>query len=459
MKSKFNLYFVGELLKDAKPFDVARIKLAYNFSWFYLIGSTFALASIFTTQPHIAIVGIPGIWIFSFLILYFFKKNHLRNAVYTFFAMHLALGSFIFIGKHGAYTPLDAGMIIILITFAFLTLGRKFGFFVTVYYLIMSALAGIEAINPGVLFNHNVEPYFKREPLLLMVQPIILGAYILWVYMKAKEKAEVQIEEQKAQIQESHEEIQASIAYAQRIQGAILPSNKIIAQKLPESFVLYQPKDIVAGDFYWMQELDSKIHFAVADCTGHGVPGAMVSVVCNNALNRAVKEFNENLPGGILDKTRNIVIEEFEKSEEDVKDGMDIALCAVKYTDNSNEWSGATLEYAGAHNPLWIVRDGELLETKADKQPIGKFHKQSPFTTHKIELIKGDLIYLLTDGFPDQFGGPKGKKFKYKQLKNLLLEIRDMSMSKQKGKIETVLRQWKGDLEQVDDICIIGVRV
>jgi len=437
MKSKFNLYFVGELLKDAKPFDVARIKLAYNFSWFYLLASSAIVSSIVLTQPQIAIIGLSSIWPFSFLILYFFRKNNLRNAVLTFFAMHLLVGSMIFISKKGAYTALDAGMIIILLTFAFLTLGRKFGIFVSLYYLIMTALAGIEAISPGTLFDQNTEPSFEEEPLILMAQPIVLGTYILWVYMKAKDKAEVQIEE-------------ASIAYAKRIQTAILPPVKLIEEKLPDSFVLYQPKDVVAGDFYWMQEQGGKIHFAVADCTGHGVPGAMVSVVCNNALNRSVKEFGQTKPGDILDKTREIVIQEFEKSEEDVKDGMDIALCSL---------SGQKLEYAGAHNPLWIIRNGELLETKADKQPIGKFDLMSAYTTHAIDVEKGDLVYLLTDGFPDQFGGPKGKKYKYKQLKNLLLEIKDLSMSEQKERIQKSLTNWMGDLEQVDDVCIMGVKI
>jgi len=450
MKSKFNLYFVGELLKDAKPFDIARIKLAYNFSWFYLLGSTAIVSSIVLTQPQIAIIGLSAIWPFSFLILYFFRKSNLRNAVLTFFAMHLLVGTMIFISKKAAYTPMDAGMILILLTFAFLTLGRKFGIFVSLYYLIMTALAGIEAISPGTLFDHSVESYFKPEPLLLMAQPIVLGTYILWVYMKAKEKAEVQIEEQKAQIQESHEEIQASIAYAKRIQNAILPPDKLIAKNLPESFVFYQPKDVVAGDFYWMQVQGGKVHFAVADCTGHGVPGAMVSVVCNNALNRSVKEFGQSSPGEILDKARQIVIEEFEKSEEDVKDGMDIALCTLE---------GSSLQYAGAHNPLWIIRKGELLETKADKQPIGKFDLMSPYTNHSLNVEKGDLIYLLTDGFPDQFGGPKGKKFKYKQLKNLLLEIKDFPMPEQKIRIQKSLTSWMGDLEQVDDVCLMGVKL
>jgi serine phosphatase RsbU (regulator of sigma subunit) len=219
---------------------------------------------------------------------------------------------------------------------------------------------------------------------------------------------------------------------------------------LEESFILYKPKDIVAGDFYWMEHRDNKVLFAAADCTGHGVPGAMVSVVCNNALNRSVREHGLTDPGKILDKTREIVIQEFEKSDEEVKDGMDIALCSLQ---------GNTLAYAGANNPLWIVRNGEIIETKADKQPIGKFRAATPFTTHTIELEKGDTIYLFSDGYADQFGGEKGKKMKTVNFKKSLLSLQDKSMTEQKELINIAFEDWRGSLEQIDDVCVIGVRI
>ena len=149
--------------------------------------------------------------------------------------------------------------------------------------------------------------------------------------------------------------------------------------------------------------------FAVADCTGHGVPGAMISVVCNNALNRSVREYGVTEPGKILDKTREIVKEEFEKSGKEVNDGMDIALCSIE---------GMKLQYAGAYNPLWIIRNGEVLETKANKQPIGQFEKPEPYTTHSFDLEKGDAIYIFSDGYVDQFGGEKEKKFKAKAMQS-----------------------------------------
>ncbi len=246
-----------------------------------------------------------------------------------------------------------------------------------------------------------------------------------------------------------NKEILDSIAYAKRIQEAILPQLKLFHQNLNEIFVLYKPKDVVAGDFYWMELKNNKVLFAAADCTGHGVPGAMVSVVCNNALNRAVREHGLTIPGEILTKTREIVIQEFEKSEEDVKDGMDIALCALE---------GNKLQYAGAHNPLWIIRNGEIIETKANKQPIGQFDNPEPYTTHSFNLEQGDSLYIFSDGYIDQFGGEKGKKFKAKAFRKLLLSIQDKSMEEQKTVIDESFETWRGNLEQIDDVCVIGVR-
>ena len=257
---------------------------------------------------------------------------------------------------------------------------------------------------------------------------------------------------QKDEIEEHHKEIKDSIEYAKRIQNAILPSPSLINELLKNSFILYKPKDIVAGDFYWIERQNNKILFAAADCTGHGVPGALVSVICNGALNRAVKEFKCLAPGEILDKVRDLIIEEFEKSEEEVKDGMDIALCALE---------GNKLSYAGAHNPLWIIRKNstEVEEIKADKQPVGKYDIKSPFNSHETELNSGDTLYIFSDGFADQFGGEKGKKFKSKNFKNLLLSIQNETIEMQHILINDAFENWRGSLEQLDDVCVIGIRI
>ncbi len=264
------------------------------------------------------------------------------------------------------------------------------------------------------------------------------------------EKQKTVVELAHSELEEKNQEILDSITYAKRIQNAILPPLKVVKEYLTQSFILYEPKDIVAGDFYWLEHRANIVLFAAADCTGHGVPGAMVSVVCNNALNRSVREYGLVDPAKILDKTREIVIQEFEKSDDEVKDGMDIALCSLE---------GSTLKYAGANNPLWIIRNQEIIEIKANKQPIGQYDNPLPYTTHAVELQKGDSIYIFSDGYVDQFGGKKGKKFKAQSFRTLLLSIQDKEMEEQQVIIKNTFEHWKGNLEQIDDVCVIGVKI
>jgi serine phosphatase RsbU (regulator of sigma subunit)/tetratricopeptide (TPR) repeat protein/DNA-binding CsgD family transcriptional regulator len=280
---------------------------------------------------------------------------------------------------------------------------------------------------------------------------------------------------QKEIVEEKNKEIMDSITYAKRLQEAILPPPKLVKEWLTDSFLFYKPKDIVAGDFYWMETVDTEldgrkktlIFFVAADCTGHGVPGAMVSVVCANALNRSVKEFQLKDPGQVLDKVTELVIQSFEQSEEDIKDGMDIALCAL-------DISSKKLYYSGANNPLWIITEKakdsenkyvneagthEMIEYKATKQPIGKYEGNKQFVTEEIQLKPGDAMYIFSDGFADQFGGERGKKYKYANFKRFLLANFDQHMDEQKVRLEGEFDTWKRDLEQIDDVCIIGVRI
>lgn len=278
---------------------------------------------------------------------------------------------------------------------------------------------------------------------------VLLGVYS-YIKIRASNK---EIKKQKLVVEEKNREITQSIEYALRIQTAILPPNKIVKQYLENSFILYKPKDIVAGDFYWMETIDDLVLFAACDCTGHGVPGAMVSVVCHNALNRAVREFGLTNPAAILDKTAEIVIENFSKSEEDIKDGMDISLCAY----NSKL---KTIQWAGANNPIWVFKEGELIETKADKQPIGMNEDRKPFTNHTFNLNIGDTIYLFTDGFADQFGGETGqKKLTKRRFKELLKSIQDKPLSVQGIELDKFITNYSKQVEQIDDILVIGVKI
>lgn len=319
------------------------------------------------------------------------------------------------------------------------------------------------------------QTWWARILFVLLIGGVVFGL-IKWRTLELKKRQKIlekeidqatekirsqknQVEAQKAEMEKAHvelneknREILDSIQYAKRIQDAIMPPIGVFQSYLKNSFVYYKPKDIVAGDFYWMEVVDDNVLFAAADCTGHGVPGAMVSVICNNSLNRSVREYGLTEPGEILDKTKEIVVEEFDKAEEDVKDGMDIALCSFNIPTR-------TLKFAGANNPLWIIRKGELIEFKGNKLPIGKSIRAELFTTHKLDVYKNDLIYLFTDGFADQFGGDKGKKLKVANFKKLLLSIHDKSMPEQIEAIEKMFEEWKGEFEQLDDVCVIGVRV
>ena len=272
------------------------------------------------------------------------------------------------------------------------------------------------------------------------------------------EKSKTIVELQNHELEEKNHEIIQSITYAKRLQEAILPQQSFIDKFLSDYFILYMPKDIVAGDFYWFETLEINnqklLFYAAADCTGHGVPGAMVSVVCSSALNRALLEFNITDTGKILDKVREIVIETFQKSKEEVKDGMDISLCSLNVESRELFWSGA-------NNPLWIIRSNtkELEAFKPDKQPIGKSENPTPFFTNHILLEKGDCIYIFTDGYQDQFGGEKGKKFMAAKMKELFINNFESSMSMQKEIAFNAIQNWKGPLEQVDDICVWGVKI
>jgi len=272
-------------------------------------------------------------------------------------------------------------------------------------------------------------------------------------------KQKEEIEQQKEIVDEKNRDILDSIRYAKRIQDAILPDEDRIKDTLGKDvFVIYRPKDIVSGDFYWMRVKGNKVLFAAVDCTGHGVPGAFVSLVGNNGLNRTVNEYGLMKPAEILDNLTVIVEDAFRsQGHGDMRDGMDISLCSMEMIS----FNESLVEWAGANNPLWIIKKdtGEIREIKADKQPIGKFEMRKPYTHFEEKFQKGDTIYIFTDGYADQFGGPNGKKFKYSQLKELLLSIQDLSMSEQKEIINQRFDAWKEGVEQIDDVCMIGVRI
>jgi serine phosphatase RsbU (regulator of sigma subunit) len=281
-----------------------------------------------------------------------------------------------------------------------------------------------------------------------------------------------EISEQKHVIEEKNLHITDSIRYAERLQAAILPKDEMFAKHFTDFHILYRPKDIVSGDFYWMESLPPTpsqgggaiCYLAVADCTGHGVPGAMVSMVGFQGLNKAVLEEKLTSPAAILQRLSDHVEEAFEKSGGSVKDGMDICLVAI-------DTKKRTVTYAGAHNALWILsskqelphanlREEEngyrMFELKADRRSIGGFMDAGSFTETTVELNEGDRLFLFSDGFADQFGGPQGKKMGSKRMRET---VREMALSGNLVALGAIFEDWKGKEEQIDDVTVIAVTV
>jgi serine phosphatase RsbU (regulator of sigma subunit) len=281
-------------------------------------------------------------------------------------------------------------------------------------------------------------------------------AGIFYSRFKIKQKANVLLEHQNVEMAQQKKEITDSINYAKRIQESILPPDTYWQDNLPDSFIFYRPKDIVSGDFYWLERKNDIVCFAAVDCTGHGVPGALMSVVGFNLLTQAVNEMNLTIPSDILKHLDQGVTKTLRQSEEGkgVKDGMDLSLCSLNLRTNE-------LQYAGAYNSLYYISNGEFKEIKSDKFPIGVNldGKVDNYTNHTVQLQKGDCVFLFSDGYADQFGGSKGKKFKYNQLKELLHKNYLLPSEIQKQELGKIFDTWKGGLEQVDDVLIIGVRV
>ncbi|MCI5054814.1 MAG: SpoIIE family protein phosphatase [Flavobacteriales bacterium] len=305
-------------------------------------------------------------------------------------------------------------------------------------------------------FSSDYQPLSKEDTLghslLRMRQD--LSSLTSNLEQKVLERTQ-KIEEQKKEIEVLLKHTTDSIIYAKRIQEAILPTKAYIERVLPNSFVLYRPKDIVSGDFYWVHENNEVVTFAAIDCTGHGVPGAFMTIIGHNGLNKAVQTTNDVNPAVILNSLNDELSSTFSRhGDSEIKDGMDAAMCTVDFKAKS-------LQFAGAFNPLYLVRDGEIVITKGDKFPVGEFigDEKQKFTNHSLELQSGDTIYIFSDGYADQFGGPKGKKFMYKNFRKLLLEIQSLSMNDQKQRLNKEIELWMGDLEQVDDIVVIGLKV
>ncbi len=296
----------------------------------------------------------------------------------------------------------------------------------------------------------------QRNVILAGLAFVLLLAALIYRNFRQKQKANEILSRQKEEIEIKNKEITDSIRYARYIQRAFMPHEKYIQEILPDIFIYFRPKDIVSGDFYWLGKSGRYAYVAAVDATGHGVPGAFLSLLGYNLLNMILKENPEIKPNEILDELNRGFSERMfkEYQKKALRDSMDLALCRI-------DKEKGILNYSGAYNPLWIVRNGEMMVIKGDKFPIGSYQEnpETRYTNHSVVLEENDVIYLFSDGYADQFGGPDGKKFKYAKMKELLLKISHENLTRQKDILEQTMVEWMGTQEQVDDMLVIGFRV
>jgi serine phosphatase RsbU (regulator of sigma subunit) len=311
-------------------------------------------------------------------------------------------------------------------------------------------------------FNAEYQPLSEEDVLghALLKMRDELGQRERVLEMKVAERTEEvvrqkeEVERQSRKVVELYKNVTDSIRYAKRLQDSILPPDRRIKELLPDAFVYYRPKDIVSGDFYWIERVGERVLFAAVDCTGHGVPGAFMSLIGHNGLNQVAKERGVSKPGEVLRELNRIAFEALHKDREQhlIRDGMDMALCSY---DPRNR----VLEYAGANCPLYVVRDGDTLTFEPNKAAIGSNELgEKEFLEHRIELREGDMVYAFSDGYADQFGGPKGKKFLYRRFRELLVEVSGHAPDRQRRMLHDAFNAWRGAHEQVDDILVIGLR-
>lgn len=451
-------YFIGyRLNKTEDVFEKAKINLVYNFTLFM------SLLAI----PFIIQLYINGFWyhlsinIFEILVLtiifILFKTNTSLKYIGVLFVIMdciMSAGSLLF---QNGYFEIQAGLwSMLLIIYAFFVLGKKWGFtivlFITLLYIGCIPIEnGLSILNFGVPQNQILP-----TESLFIIFPFLLNIYIITVFINTSITAENLMREQKRKLEAQKNEILSSINYAKRIQQAKLPEKKDIYSLLPNSFILFKPKDIVSGDFYFFQmNTEKSIYIAAADCTGHGVPGAIMSMIGSEKLEYAILQNTDT--SEILKILNNTIKTSLKQSSnnESTRDGMDIALCCI---DTENR----IVKFAGANRPLWIIRKNQntLEEIKATKKAIGGFTvNDQHFISHEIKLEKGDTLYIHTDGFADTFGGQKNKKITTKKFKDILLHIQSKTMHEQEKYLDDYVEDWKSGTEQVDDILVIGIRL
>jgi len=460
---KYKNWVIGAALaKTDDVFEKGKIELLFNFSsLFILFSSGFFFASLHASFAQL-FLSIQSVVLLSTVLIVLKTTQNSQWASYCYILTSSIQSLSYTIISNGIVNEEAGPFLILYISFGFLLLGRKWGIALTFFAIAVLCL-GIYNVESGYsVFYIPPKNGVVAAPRLLIFIPLLLNVYLISGFIRVRQKAARQIQEQKAELEKSHVELElknqdtiASINYASRIQQAMLPTEENILRGMPLSFVLYKPRDIVCGDFYWYHEVDRDNYIIVcADCTGHGVPGALMTMIGVSILNQVVANGNITSPALVLSELDKRITESLKQQKQHqglVQDSMDLALLKVNKKDKE-------FIFCGAKRPAIYIHNDELIELKGAKYTLGGLKEEKKFEEVKKNYEEDDVIYLFTDGYTDQFGGTDNKKFMIKQFREVLLKIHDQPMHEQKQKLETGIEGWKKNDNQTDDILVIGIR-
>ena len=428
---KINLLITG----SPNEFTLQQRIFAGSCFWTSVIGSLFTVFSIIENQPIQIALSFLGVT--SFMLMYYFSRKKHKYNKWLFMSIMLFYVSFNWFFFNGLNGPSLFIFILGILTF-FGIFERRYYFIVNIIVIINVLIVWfIELIFPDLLIS-NID----YKPLYTILSFVVTSFFAGLIISQLKFNYAIEhqkTETEKKELEYLHNNILASIRYAKNIQKALHPSQKTLHISFNDFFVLFKPKEVVSGDFYWLKKNENKTIIAVADCTGHGVPGAFMSMLGISYLNEIVLNNNTLRSDEILNLLRNKVKKAFSENEgQAVKDGMDMALCII-------DFDKMQVQFSGAYNPLFLIRDNRLFEYKADKQPVGIYPREKDFSYTEIDLQKNDMLYMFSDGYKDQPGGKYGKKFMAKQFKELLLTINTEELSKQKEILNETFENWKNE--------------
>ena len=463
----FRNYFIGNALsKTDDVFEKVKIEVLLNFTLLFLLLNIPYVIMALSMDIFHEIFGATQLIGFSLILVILRKTSNVKLAI-TFYIVNHTLQNLIhyFINNGRVEAP-GVLFFLLYVLFGFLMIGKNWGWILTLFVAVLYVLGTYNIQHGFSLFNipaRFADPENTQGQNYFTFAPILMNIYLVAEFVRARGKAEKKIQEQKILLEKNNSELEfqkkeitSSINYAKRIQSAVLPMEEVIYRSIPLSFIFYKPRDIVSGDFYWFHEIDRDNYILVCgDCTGHGVPGALMTVIGSNLLTQIVIEGKINNPSEILvelDKRIVSTLKQQKDHDQIIQDGMDLSLLKVDKAKKE-------FVFASAKRPAVFIRNKELQELKGSKHSLGGLRSdEKHFEEIKIKYEEGDLVYLFTDGITDQFGGEKNKKYTIKRFRELLLRVHSNLMPEQKNKIETEIASWICENEQTDDISVIGIR-